>query len=67
MHAVNPAVIPRNHRVEAALAAAVEAGDYEPFERLGAVLATPYAEPADSAFMDPPEEHDPAYRTFCGT
>jgi serine/tyrosine/threonine adenylyltransferase len=67
MRAVNPAVIPRNHRVEAALAAASDAGDYAPFERLGAVLATPFEEPADSAFMDPPAERDPAYRTFCGT
>jgi len=68
MRAVNPAVIPRNHRVEAALAAAVYEGDFGPFERLHAILASPYEVPPDAAaFMAPPAAVDPAYRTFCGT
>jgi serine/tyrosine/threonine adenylyltransferase len=67
MRAVNPAVIPRNHLVEAALAAAVDAGDYGPFERLRAVLAKPFEEPSDATFTEPPSDPDPAYRTFCGT
>ena len=41
MHAANPIYIPRNHRVEAALAAAIERDDYGPFEELLAVLAQP--------------------------
>jgi uncharacterized protein YdiU (UPF0061 family) len=68
MRGVNPAVIPRNHRIEAALAAAVEDEDFGPFERLRAILAQPYAaEAEDAAFMAPPAEPDPLYRTFCGT
>ena len=41
MRAVNPAFIPRNHLVEAALAAAVERADFRPFEDLLAVLSRP--------------------------
>ena len=41
MRAVNPVYIPRNHRVEEALAAAVEVGDYAPFEKLLTVLQQP--------------------------
>jgi serine/tyrosine/threonine adenylyltransferase len=68
MRAVNPAVIPRNHRVEEALAAAVQEGDFGPFERLRAILASPYEdEPEAAAFMAPPAEPEPGYRTFCGT
>jgi uncharacterized protein YdiU (UPF0061 family) len=63
----NPLVIPRNHRVEEALAAA-EAGDLGPFERLLAALRTPFAETAET---DPYRSGPPAgcgpYRTFCGT
>lgn len=39
----NPAVIPRNHRVEEALEAAVERGDYSVMDRLLDVLSRPYA------------------------
>ncbi len=69
MRSANPCYIPRNHRVEAALEAAVENGDLTPFRRLLAVLAHPcegrdedtaYAEPAPAAFSA-------SYRTFCGT
>jgi serine/tyrosine/threonine adenylyltransferase len=67
MNAVNPVVIPRNHRVEAALAAAVE-GDLGLFERLLDVLAQPFAPPPDRAGLDEPAPADAArYRTFCGT
>ena len=44
MRAVNPAFIPRNHLVEAALAAAVERQDFGPFEELLEVVARPYEE-----------------------
>jgi uncharacterized protein YdiU (UPF0061 family) len=61
----NPAYIPRNHRVEAALAAAVKDDDYGPFEELLAVLAKPFEErPPFAAYADPPgEEEQRNYRT----
>ena len=64
----NPAVIPRNHRVEEALEAAVTGGDYCVMERLLHVLASPYAhspEQADYASLPAPSPRP--YRTFCGT
>jgi uncharacterized protein YdiU (UPF0061 family) len=68
MRLVNPAFIPRNHKVEEALEAAVEHDDLGPFERLGAVLARPYDDqPAAQAYAGPPEPGGAPYRTFCGT
>ncbi|MFU8820899.1 MAG: protein adenylyltransferase SelO family protein, partial [Gammaproteobacteria bacterium] len=68
MRAVSPTVIPRNHHVEAALAAAVDEEDFAPFERLLAVLARPFeARPEAAPYLGPPVNIDPAYRTFCGT
>ncbi|NGP52015.1 protein adenylyltransferase SelO [Thioalkalivibrio sp. XN8] len=68
MRRANPAVIPRNYRVEEALAAAVEREDFGPFERLRGMLAQPYAsDAAAEAFLAPPAAPDPGYRTFCGT
>jgi uncharacterized protein YdiU (UPF0061 family) len=68
MRRANPAVIPRNHRVEEALAAAGEREDFGPFERLRAMLAHPFAVDAETAaFLAPPSEPNPHYRTFCGT
>jgi serine/tyrosine/threonine adenylyltransferase len=68
MRAVNPAFIPRNHRVEAVIEAAVNRDDFTPFEELLTVLAKPYQDqPALSAYADPPEPHQRVLRTFCGT
>jgi len=68
MQAANPLYIPRNHRVEAALSAAVEDGDYGPFEELLTVLSKPYEEqPEFAAYAEPPGADQRAYRTFCGT
>jgi serine/tyrosine/threonine adenylyltransferase len=68
MDGVNPAVIPRNHRVEEALAAATRNGDMQPFERLLAVLSSPYADHPDAADLaGPPPQGGAPYRTFCGT
>jgi uncharacterized protein YdiU (UPF0061 family) len=68
MRAANPAFIPRNHQVEAALAAAVEKDDFTAFERLLAVLSRPYDDQADAvAFTLPAPPSDRRYRTFCGT
>ncbi|MHA6325924.1 protein adenylyltransferase SelO [Roseivivax sp. CAU 1753] len=67
MARTNPAFIPRNHRIEELIAAAV-AGDDAPFHRLHAVLARPFTdqpEALDLARAPLPEEVVPA--TFCGT
>jgi uncharacterized protein YdiU (UPF0061 family) len=65
MRATNPVVIPRNHRVEEALAAA-ERGDYRVMERLLAVLKTPFEETPDKAEYQVPGTNE-EYQTFCGT
>ncbi|SLN43843.1 hypothetical protein TRL7639_02306 [Falsiruegeria litorea R37] len=65
--ATNPAFIPRNHRVEQMIQAAV-AGDYAPFQRLQQVLTTPYADQPDHAeLQSPPAENEVVQATFCGT
>lgn len=67
MRQANPAVIPRNHRVEEALTAAVEQGDLSVMERLLAVLADPYAySPEQDDYAAVPALDRP-YVTFCGT
>lgn len=64
----NPAVIPRNHRVEEALKAAVEHGDYSVMERLLNVLSNPYAHsPEQEEYAALPEPSSCPYRTYCGT
>ena len=68
MRKVNPAVIPRNHRVEQALNAAVENLDFGPFERLVDVLSSPYEEMKEKdEFMLPPKPGEHILQTFCGT
>jgi uncharacterized protein YdiU (UPF0061 family) len=69
LRAVNPYVIPRNHRVEQALAAASDDGDLAPFERLLAALRRPFDEAPELApYAEPaPRELTAAYQTFCGT
>ncbi|WP_316180877.1 protein adenylyltransferase SelO [Bradyrhizobium sp. SZCCHNRI1009] len=68
MRKVNPAFIPRNHRIEAVITAAVENDDYAPFEELHAVLARPYDDRPDRAdYADPPQPEEQVLQTFCGT
>jgi uncharacterized protein YdiU (UPF0061 family) len=68
MRAVNPAFIPRNHRVEAVIDAAVNRDDFAPFEELLAVLSNPYQDqPAFAAYADPPKPEQRVLQTFCGT
>jgi uncharacterized protein YdiU (UPF0061 family) len=69
MRRVNPFVIARNHRVEEALAAASEAGDLAPFERLLAAVRQPFAEGGDQAYYAEPAPAavTAGYQTFCGT
>ncbi|MFC7320599.1 protein adenylyltransferase SelO [Halobacillus campisalis] len=64
----NPAVIPRNHRVEEALEAAVENEDYQVMNSLLQVLSNPYAySPEQEEYAVMPEESCGPYRTYCGT
>ncbi|MDN4071750.1 protein adenylyltransferase SelO [Fictibacillus terranigra] len=64
----NPAVIPRNHRVEEALEAAVSKGDYSVMEKLLDVLSNPYAHTAEQAgYSSPPPDDGQCYKTYCGT
>ena len=65
MQAANPAVIPRNHRIEAMINAAV-AGDMDPFHRLMAALARPYQE-TDPELHSAPTAQEIVPATFCGT
>ena len=66
MRLENPAVIARNHRVQAALRAA-EQGDYAPFRRLLGVVQRPYEDPQSSDFTQPPADSERVLQTFCGT
>lgn len=64
----NPAIIPRNHRVEEALEAAVKEGDYSVMEKLLNVLSNPYAHsPEQEDYAIPPGPSKKPYKTFCGT
>jgi len=68
MEAHNPAVIPRNYRVEEALEAAVERSDFSVMENLLDILSRPYQDlPNQSEYHLPPPLTQKPYRTFCGT
>ncbi len=67
MRRTNPAVIPRNHRVEEALQAAV-VGDFSVMKRLVYILSIPFAySPAQDEYSSLPEASCTPYQTFCGT
>ncbi|WP_172331352.1 YdiU family protein [Mangrovicoccus sp. HB161399] len=65
MDRTNPAAIPRNHQVEAAIVAAT-GGDLAPFEALLAAVTDPFVQPPPG-FELPPEPDQVVARTFCGT
>lgn len=60
----NPAIIPRNHRMEQAIAAGL-AGDFTPFHDLCDALQTPFDDHPDLA--TPPRPGEEVTQTFCGT
>ena len=64
MNKHNPAVIPRNYRVEEALAAAGQ-GDYSVMHNLLAALRKPFEE--CDMYTLPPVQGSCGYKTFCGT
>ena len=67
MDAVNPRIIPRNHLVEEALAAATE-GDLAPFDRMLEAVTDPYSErPGLERYTQPAPSGLGAYVTYCGT
>ena len=68
MRRANPAVIPRNHLVEAAIAAAVGQGDLGPFDAMVEACSRPYEDrPGFERFQLPPHPDERVRRTFCGT
>jgi uncharacterized protein YdiU (UPF0061 family) len=68
MRQVNPAFIPRNHRIEQVIHAAVEDQDFEPFAKLSAVLSQPYRpQKGFESYADPPQPGERVLKTFCGT
>ena len=68
MCAANPAFIPRNHLVEEAIRAALDAADLAPFNELMTVLASPYDDqPSFVRYTEPPRPNQVVRETFCGT
>jgi uncharacterized protein YdiU (UPF0061 family) len=68
MYRANPVFIPRNHLVEAAIAAATDRDDLDVFHQLVDVLENPHQYSADLAlYATPPEPEQVVNQTFCGT
>ncbi|MDB4927518.1 MAG: hypothetical protein JWM10_2 [Myxococcaceae bacterium] len=68
MRRANPALIPRNHRIEEAIEAAVRRDDYGPFETLVRALERPYDDvPGFEHLREPPTAGERVRETFCGT
>ncbi|MGQ3291858.1 MAG: protein adenylyltransferase SelO family protein, partial [Shinella sp.] len=68
MRRVNPAFIPRNHKVEEALTEAIDHDDFSLFAALNDVLAKPYEDQsAFAAYAEPPKPGEEITATFCGT
>jgi uncharacterized protein YdiU (UPF0061 family) len=67
MRRVNPAFIPRNHRIQAVITAA-NTGDFSVLEEMLAVLARPYDDqPGAGLYAVPPKPEEVVSKTFCGT
>jgi serine/tyrosine/threonine adenylyltransferase len=68
MRMANPAFIPRNHRVQAVLDAAIERQDFQPFEELLDVVSRPYEDrPGLERYTTPALPEECVRQTFCGT
>ena len=68
MDEVNPIYIPRNHKVEEALASAVNENNMEPLSLLLSILVQPYEEILGyGSFAEPAPFSQEPYKTFCGT
>jgi uncharacterized protein YdiU (UPF0061 family) len=67
MKSVNPAFIPRNHRIQEVITAA-QCGDFTRFDELMTVLSKPYEDqPRYAEYLNPPKPDEVVHRTFCGT
>ena len=67
MRSVNPAVIPRNHKVEEVLTAS-EQGEFKPLHNLLEAVENPYQNRESLApFQVPPRPEERVLQTFCGT
>ena len=68
MRTVNPAVIPRNHLVEAAIRAAEDDDEFRPFHALVEEVSRPFDDrPVGSLYSRPPAPEEVVHQTFCGT
>ena len=68
MRRANPVFIPRNHRVQAVLDAAIERQDFQPFEELLDVVSRPYEDrPGLERYTTPARPEECISQTFCGT
>jgi len=68
MQKVNPAYIPRNHQIEAAIRAAEDQNDFSVFHALHEVLEKPFElQAGKDAYMLPPKPEEVVHQTFCGT
>lgn len=68
MKSINPSIIPRNHRVEEAIEAAVKDNDYSVMMKLLKVLSNPFEYSKDQEeYITLPKPTNIPYRTFCGT
>lgn len=68
MDGINPIYIPRNHKVEEALSAAVEHNDMTPFSNLAEILRHPFDDvPEREDYSNPGPKLASPYQTFCGT
>ena len=68
MQSVNPAYIPRNHQVEAAIRAAEDHNDFSKFDELHKVLQTPFTlQSGMEDYLLPPKPEEVVLQTFCGT
>ena len=68
MGRANPRRIPRNHRIEQAIAAARDEGDFTLFHRLDAALRQPFQDRPDwDDLAVAPAADEIVQRTFCGT
>jgi protein adenylyltransferase len=68
MRVANPAFIPRNHLVEAAIRAGEDNNDFQAFHALTERMTRPFDyDPADAVYATPPEPEEEVRQTFCGT
>ncbi len=64
----NPAIIPRNHKVEEALRSSIGCGNFTPMYNLIDALKKPYDDQhINTTYQSPPKDGERVYKTFCGT